>query len=115
MLPQDARLGEVAVMFHLREALRSGDIWPDRSHRYGDLHHVLVPMTVARTMKLAVPSDPHVWLDDRKARLADNLTRLGRAARNGTIPNGSIEDGVFAHQRPRHSRPLVCWCRKSAA
>src|SRR3546814_19515497 len=32
----DARLREVAVMFHLRDALRSGDIWLDRSHRYGD-------------------------------------------------------------------------------
>src|SRR3546814_6508480 len=38
----DARLREVAVMFHLRDALRSGDIWLDRSHRYGDLRHVLV-------------------------------------------------------------------------
>jgi hypothetical protein len=27
----DARLREVAVMFHLRDALRSGDIWFDRS------------------------------------------------------------------------------------
>lgn len=48
----DARLREVAVMFHLRDALRSGDIWLDRSHRYGDLRHVLVPMAVARAAKL---------------------------------------------------------------
>ncbi|KQM89573.1 transposase [Sphingomonas sp. Leaf22] len=95
----DARLREVAVMFHLRDALRSGDIWLDRSHRYGDLRHVLVPMTVARTMKLAVPSDPHVWLADRKARLADGLGRLGRAARNGTIPHGSIQDGTLRIDR----------------
>lgn len=95
----DARLREVAVMFHLRDALRSGDIWLDRSHRYGDLRHVLVPMTVARTMKLAVPPDPHLWLADRKARLADGLARLGRAARNGTIPHGSIEDGTLRTDR----------------
>lgn len=95
----DARLREVAVMFHLRDALRSGDIWLDRSHRYGDLRDVLVPMAVARTMKLAVPSDPQVWLADRKARLADALARLGRAARNGTIPHGSIEDGTLRIER----------------
>lgn len=95
----DAHLREVAVMFHLRDALRSGDIWLDRSHRYGDLRHVLVPMMVARTMKLAVPPDPHVWLADRKARLADGLARLGRAARNGTIPHGSIEDGTLRIDR----------------
>ena len=95
----DARLREVAVMFHLRDALRSGDIWLDRSHRYGDLRHVLVPMAVARSMKLAVPPDPHVWLADRKARLADALARLGRAARNGTIPHGGIEDGMLRIDR----------------
>ena len=95
----DARLREVAVMFHLRDALRSGDIWLKRSHRYGDLRHVLVPMTVAHTMKLAVPPDPHVWLADRKARLADGLARLGRAARAGTIPKGSIEDGTLRIDR----------------
>jgi TnpA family transposase len=95
----DARLREVAVMFHLRDALRSGDIWLDRSHRYGDLRHILVPMPVAHTAKLAVPLDPHVWLADRKARLADGLARLGRAARSGTIPQGSIEDGTLRIDR----------------
>ncbi|WP_010219531.1 Tn3 family transposase [Sphingomonas sp. PAMC 26621] len=95
----DARLREVAVMFHLRDALRSGDIWLDRSHRYGDLRNVLVPMEVARAAKLAVPADPHVWLADRKARLADGLARLGLAARNGTIPKGSIEGGTLRIDR----------------
>lgn len=95
----DARLREVAVMFHLRDALRSGDIWLDRSHRYGDLRNVLVSMEVAHAAKLAVPSDPHVWLANRKARLADGLARLGRAARNGTIPKGSIEDGTLRIDR----------------
>jgi len=95
----DARLREVAVMFHLRDALRAGDIWFDRSHRYGDLRHVLVPIEVAHATKLAVPSDPRVWLADRKARLADALARLGRAARNGTIPKGSIEGGTLRIDR----------------
>lgn len=95
----DARLREVAVMFHLRDALRSGDIWLARSHRYGDLRNVLVSMEAAHAAKLAVPSDPHVWLADRKARLADGLVRLGRAAREGTIPKGSIEDGTLRIDR----------------
>lgn len=95
----DARLREVAVMFHLRDALRSGDMWLDRSHRYGDLRHVLVPMDIAHAAKLAVPPDPHVWLADRKARLADGLARLDRAARSGTIPKGSIEDGTLRIDR----------------
>ena len=56
-------------------------------------------MTVTRTMKLAVPSNPHVWLADRKARIADGLARLGRAVRNGTIPYGSIEEGTLCIDR----------------
>lgn len=82
-------------MFQLREALRSADIWLDRSHRYGDLRHVLVPMPVARTMKLAVQPDPHVRISDRKVRLVDALARLGRAKRDGTIPHGGVQDGAL--------------------
>ncbi|HIB5507498.1 TPA: Tn3 family transposase, partial [Klebsiella pneumoniae] len=32
----DARLWEIAVLFHLRDAFRSGDVWLTRSRRYGD-------------------------------------------------------------------------------
>jgi hypothetical protein len=43
----DNRLWEVAVLFHLRDAFRSGDIWLAQSKRYGDLKQVLVPATTA--------------------------------------------------------------------
>ncbi len=56
-------------------------------------------MAVARAAKLAVPPDPHIWLADRKARLADGLARLGRAARNSTIPKGSIKGGTLRIDR----------------
>lgn len=96
----DNRLWEVAVLFHLRDAFRSGDVWLDHSRRYGDLKQVLVPMTTAQAnAKLVVPFDPQDWLADRKMRLADALKRLARAARNGTIPHGSIEDGTLRIDR----------------
>jgi TnpA family transposase len=96
----DNRLWEVAVLFHLRDAFRSGDIWLDHSRRYGDLKQVLVPMTTAQAnARLAVPLDPQAWLTDRKARLVDGLKQLARAARNGTIPHGSIEDGTLRIDR----------------
>jgi hypothetical protein len=105
------RLWEVAVLFHLRDAFRSGDVWLAHSRRYGDLKQVLVPMIAAQeNAKLAVPSNPR-WLADRKARLTIALKRLARAARNGTIQHGSIEDGTLRIDRltadvlmvPRHS------------
>lgn len=94
------RLWEVAVLCHLRDAFRSGDIWLAHSRRYGDLKDALVPAEVARaTPRLAMPYEPEIWLADRKSRLADGLQRLARAARAGAIPGGSIEDGVLKIDR----------------
>jgi len=40
----DSRLWEVAVLFHLRDSFRSGDVWLVQSRRYADLKQVLVPI-----------------------------------------------------------------------
>ena len=94
------RLWEVAVLCHLRDAFRAGDIWLAHSRRYGDLKDALVPAEVARaTPKLAMPFEPDAWLADRKSRLAAGLQRLARAARAGAIPGGSIEDGALKIDR----------------
>ena len=88
------RVWEVAVLFHLREAFRSGDIWLAHSRRYGDLKDALVPVEAARdTPRLAMPFEPEAWLTDRRLRMSDAICRLARAARTGAIPGGSIEDG----------------------
>ena len=90
----------MAVLCHLRDAFRAGDIWLAHSRRYGDLKDALVPAEVARaTPKLAMPFEPEIWLADRKSRLADSLQLLARAARAGAIPGGSIEDGVLKIDR----------------
>jgi len=85
-----------AVLFHLRDAFRSGDVWLAHSRRYADLKQALVPIAEARaTPRLTVPFDPEDWLADRKARMAEGLNRLARAARAGAIPGGSIEEGML--------------------
>lgn len=96
----DQRLWEVAVLSHLREAFRSGDIWLVHSRRYADLKQALVPTeAVQATPRLTVPLDPESWLEDRKARLTNGLDRLAKAARSGAIPGGSIEDGILKVDR----------------
>ena len=96
----DHRLWEVAVLSHLREAFRSGDIWLAHSRRYADLKQALVPVeAVQATPRLTVPFDPESWLEDRKARLTDGLDRLAKAASSGTIPGGSIENGILKIDR----------------
>lgn len=107
----DTRLWEVAVLFHLRDAFRSGDVWLARSRRYGDLKHALVPaQAVAECGRLAVPLRPEEWLSDRRTRLDLRLRELGRAARAGTIPGGSIESGVLqstSSKPPRRTAPKI--------
>lgn len=94
------RLWEVAVMSHLRDAFRSGDIWLTHSRRYGDLKQALVPIeAVKATPRLTVPFDPEEWLNERKARMADGLKRLAIAVKVGAIPGGSIENGILKIDR----------------
>ena len=102
----DTRLWEIAVLFHLRDAFRSGDIWLARSRRYGDLKHALVPaQAVAEGGRLAVPLRPEEWLADRQNRLDVRLRELGRAAHTGTIPGGSIENGVLYIEKLEAAAP----------
>jgi TnpA family transposase len=90
------RLWEVAVLFHLRDAFRSGDVWLRRSRRYADLKQALVPIQAAQaTARLAVPFNPEEWLADRRSRMEVGVKRLAKATRDGAIPNGSIENGVL--------------------
>ncbi|OSM08768.1 putative transposase Tn3 family protein [Magnetofaba australis IT-1] len=92
----DGKLWGVAVLFHLRDGFRSGDIWLKHSRRYADLKQALVPPhAIAANIRLTMPMDPGQWLADRRARLDSNLNRLAQAARVGAIPGGGIEEGVL--------------------
>lgn len=111
--PNDRRLWEVAVLFHLRDAFRSADIWLSSSRRYADLRETLVPLpAVKSTAILAIPFEPDVWLADRKARMAKGLKRLAKAVRTGSIPKDSIEDGTLRIERltaavPENAEELI--------
>lgn len=96
----DRRIWEVAVLFHLRDAFRSGDIWLQQSRRYADIKETLVPLqTVHSTARLSVPFDPHEWISDRKEKIEKGLKRLSKAAHAGALPNGSIKNGTLRIER----------------
>ena len=96
----------VAVLFHVRDAFRSGDIWLNHSKRYADMRRALVPIEAARAMpQFVVPLEPEAWAADRRQRMDDGLDRLAKAVRNGTLPNGVIENGELRVERLRSEVP----------
>ena len=98
MLPQLALITafwETAVLFHLRDAFRAGDVWLARSHRYGDIRKALLsaPAVADADRSLPAPASPHDWLAERRA--PRGLRRLAAAPRAGAVAGGSIEDSVL--------------------
>ena len=76
----DHRLWETAVLFHLRDAFRAGDVWLARSRRYGDIRKTLLsaPVVADADRSLPVPVNPHDWLAERRFALDEGLHRQRR-------------------------------------
>ncbi len=104
----DYRLWETAVLFHLRDAFRAGDVWLARSRRYGDIRKALLsaaPAVADADSSLPVAASPHHWLAERRFALDEGLRRLAAAARSGAIAGGSIEDSVLRVERTEAAVP----------
>ena len=103
----DHRLWETAVLFHLRDAFRAGDIWLARSRRYGDIRKALLstPAGADADRSLPVPASPHDWLAERRFALDEGLRRLAAAARTGAPAGESIEDSVLRVERTEAAVP----------
>ena len=103
----DHRLWETAVLFHLRDAFRAGDVWLARSRRYGDIRKALLstPAGADADRSLPVPASPHDWLAERRFALGEGLRRLAAAARAGATAGESIEDSVLRVERTEAAVP----------
>ena len=101
----DRRLWETAVLFHLRDAFRSGDVWLARSRRYGDIRQALVPARAVadagRTRFRPTPTN-----GSRTAELRSTTGCAGWALRRATKRSrGVIEDGVLRIERAESEIP----------
>src|SRR3954453_8631007 len=102
----DRQLWETAVLFELRNALRSGDIWLADSRRYREVETTFAPMAAVRTCaRLAVPFDTNNWLQSRTVTLAQKLQSVGTAALQGSLPSASLKDGVLHLDRLEKTVP----------
>ena len=91
----DRRLYETAVLATLRDKLRSGDIWVERSANYRRFDSYLLPQeavpAVIAEMKLPATADE--WLATRGAELDRRLCRFSRRLLRGELEGVELRDG----------------------
>ena len=96
------RFYETAVLAHLRNKLRSGDVWVERSAAYRRFDSYLLPAPAAAPIAatLGLPATADEWLDRRGKELDWRLKRFSHRLRRDQL------DGVsFMNGRP-HITPV---------
>ncbi|SDN71969.1 Tn3 transposase DDE domain-containing protein [Ensifer sp. YR511] len=95
----DRRLYEIATLAHLRDRLRSADIWVDGSRSFRPIDEHLMPKPAFLTMKeegklgLGVQGDGAAWLSEVRQTMDFNLKRLAYRARNAKLDGVRLEAG----------------------
>ena len=84
----DRRFYELCVLFELRNALRSGDLWVIESRQFRDFEQYLLSPATFSVMKaaglpLAVKSDCEPYLKERSEELQQMLTTVNGLAERG--------------------------------
>jgi TnpA family transposase len=107
--PVDPRAWETAVLFSLRDALRSGDVWLAHSHRHCAPERELVPAAAVRDApRLAVPLNAAEWIADRQGALGRALEAVGHGPLGGgTIEGGRLRADRLEAQAPHGADDLV--------
>lgn len=94
----DFQAWEVAVFVHLRDRLKTGDIWVDGSRAWRSFEDYLLPRHVFNQMRaesrlgLAIPDNFSEWHAERTATLNAKLKALAKAAADNAIPDAEISD-----------------------
>ncbi|MFT2215515.1 Tn3 family transposase, partial [Rhizobium giardinii] len=97
----DRRLYEIATLAHLRERLRSGDVWVDGSRAFRPIDEHLMPKPTYVALKeegklgLGVQGDGAAWLAEVGQMMDFNLKRLAYRARNGKLEGVRLEAGTL--------------------
>ena len=93
----DPKAWEVGVLVHLRDRLRSGDVWVEGSRAYRTFEDYLLPRPTFEAMRnedrlsLAIPDSFEAWLADRTAVLDAKLSALAAAAGAERLPDAVID------------------------
>ncbi len=89
------RLYETAVLATLRDKLRSGDVWVERSASYRRFDSYLLPPDAvpAVTVGLKLPATADEWLAGRAGELDQRLKRFSRRLLRGELEGVELRDG----------------------
>lgn len=89
------RLYETATLAHLRNKLRSGDVWVERSSAYRRFDSYLLPESEAAPIatELGLPASADAWLAARSAELGQRLRRFARLVGRGRLEGVALVDG----------------------
>lgn len=89
------RLYETATMAHIRNKLRSGDIWVARSSGYRRFDSYLLPAEASALIVagLNLPPSAYAWLAERTSSLDQRLKRFAHNLSNGRLEGVRLVDG----------------------
>ena len=94
----DARAYKVAVIVHLRDRLRAGDVWVEGSRAWRQFEDYLLPHATFAVMRdecrlgLALPDSGAAWIETRGAVLRAKLETLATEAAAGRLADATITD-----------------------
>lgn len=96
----ERKLWETAILFAIRDCIRSRDIWVNNSRNYRDTSQKLLPIQQAeQTISLPIPLQPNTWIVQRQALLEELIKQVSRMIRQGALPNSYIEKGKIRVSR----------------
>jgi hypothetical protein len=97
----DRRHYELCALSELRARLRAGDVWVTGSRQYRAFKERLISaetlqhLQQARTLPIAVEADFERFIAGRRALLGERLKAIDASARDGLLPDVTINSGVL--------------------
>ena len=95
----DRRAYEVCVFSELRNRLRAGDVWVDRSRQYQDFETYLIPKLTFEMLKAEGPLPVEIetevqrYLESRRSALTQELATVATLAESGKLPDVDLAEG----------------------
>jgi len=107
----DRRHYELCALSELRDRLQAGDVWVTGSRQYRSFEERLISVQTlqelrqAGTLPVAVEADFEAFIAGRSARLDERLSAVDARAREGALPDVTINGGALKVAPIKKSTP----------